>query len=197
MGLVDRNQPGILEAQRKQAGMTILARMFDSLRRYQKMRGKVVMYFIQEYISDGRLVRVLGNNGTVKYTPLVKDETIGTYDIIVDEAPTSTNQKEQVWGILSQLIPFVKGIGWPIPPSVVQYLPLPESLTQEWAQMMTQPNPQAQQAQQLQMAAEQAQIANTEADTAQKQANAGLTAAKIEDQTVKTRGNLVNLATGT
>ena len=175
--------------------MTILARMFDSLRRYQKTRGKVVMYFIREYISDGRLVRVLGNNGQAQYLPLLKDETIGTYDIIVDEAPTSTNQKEQVWGILSQLIPFAKGAGWPIPPSVVRYLPLPESLVEEWMKMV-QPNPQAEQAQQIQQAAQIAEIENTKADTAKKQADAGLTAAKIPAQEIEARSNLVNLATG-
>ena len=195
MGLVDRNQPGILEAQRKQAGMTILARMFDSLRRYQKTRGKVVMYFIREYISDGRLVRVLGNSGQAQYLPLLKDETIGTYDIIVDEAPTSTNQKEQVWGILSQLIPFAKGAGWPIPPQVVKYLPLPESLIEEWMKMV-QPNPEAQKQQQIQEEAQIAQIENTKADTAKKQADAGLAAAKIPAQEIEARSNLVNLATG-
>jgi len=197
MGLVDRNQPGVLEAQRKQAGMTILARMFDSLRRYQKIRGKVVMYFIQEYISDGRLIRVLGQDGQAQYTPLVKDPSIATYDIIVDEAPTSTNQKEQVWAILSQLLPFTKSIGLPVPSEVIKYLPLPQSLSQAWLQMITQPNPAAQQQQQLQMQGMQAQVEKTQAEANEANARAGLTAAKVEGAQIDNRTNVVNLAMGT
>ena len=55
LGLRDANQAGVLEEHRKQAGMTILASLFDSLRRFRKRQGRVLLYYIMTYLSDGRL----------------------------------------------------------------------------------------------------------------------------------------------
>jgi hypothetical protein len=63
LGQKDVNQPGILEAQRKQAGMTVLATLFDSLRRFRKYVGRICLYLIQAYLSDGRLIRITGPEG--------------------------------------------------------------------------------------------------------------------------------------
>lgn len=140
MGMADRAQAGYLEAQRKQAGVTILAIFFDSLRRYRKEQGRVLAYFIKEYISDGRLIRVLGDNGQEQYIPLLKDENTYTYDVVVDDAPTSPNMKEKVFAILSELIPQLMSAGIPIPPEILDYTPLPESLVQKWKAMLPDPN---------------------------------------------------------
>jgi len=104
LGMRDANQPGILEAQRKQAAMTILATMFDSLRRFRKIVGRIRLYFIQEYMSDGRLIRIVGDDGSPEAVQLTKDKTIGEYDVIVDDAPTSPNQKEQNWVTIQPLL---------------------------------------------------------------------------------------------
>ena len=63
LGLQDRNQPGVLEAQRKRAAMAILAPLFNSLRRHKKERGRLVLHHIREDLSDGRLIRVVGESG--------------------------------------------------------------------------------------------------------------------------------------
>lgn len=136
LGQADRMQPGVLEYQRKESAVTILAPLFDSLRRYRKMQGRILLEYIQTYLSDGRLVRILGNDGTQKYVPLVRDEGTATYDIIVDDAPSSPNQKEKVFQILSQLLPVLLKAGMPIPPDVLDYAPLPASLTQKWKEML-------------------------------------------------------------
>lgn len=143
MGMVDRNQPGVLEAQRKRAGMTILAGLFNSLRRHMKERGRVVLYFIDEYMSDGRLVRIVGGDGLEQYVPLRKQEGVKTYDVIVAESPVSTNQKEETFAILMQLLPVIPALvqaGANIPPDIFDYLPLPTTMTQKWKEMLK-PNP--------------------------------------------------------
>lgn len=132
MGAADREQAGVLEYQRKQSAMTILAPMFDSLRRYRKEQGRVMLYFIKEYISDGRLIRIVGEKGA-KYVPLAKDDETLEYDVIVDEAPTSPNQKEATWAIMGGLIPLIMKAG--APPKVYAALlkasPLPTSVVEE------------------------------------------------------------------
>lgn len=132
LGLANRDQPGILETQRKQAGVTMLAVFFDSLRRYRKEQGRVLAYMIKEYISDGRLIRILGNNGHEQFIQLVRDQNTCKYDVIVDDAPTSPNMKEKVFVALSQLLPQLMQAGVPAPPELLDYTPLPSSMVQKW-----------------------------------------------------------------
>ena len=138
LGLADREQAGVLEAQRKQAGLTILAGLFDSLRRYRKRQGRVMLSFIQEYISDGRLIRIAGADGGAQYLPLIRDPQIAEYDVVVDDVSTSPNQKERVFAILMQLLPVVSKMGMPLTPDMMDYLPLPASLIGKWKQTVQQ-----------------------------------------------------------
>ena len=69
----DANQPGILEAQRKQAAMTILATLFDSMRRFRKINGRIRLHYIKNYLSDGRLIRIGGPDGR-RIIPLLKSQ---------------------------------------------------------------------------------------------------------------------------
>lgn len=184
LGLADRQQAGYLEAQRKQAGMTVLATMFDALRRYRKEQGRVLLKMINEYIADGRLVRVVGDEGA-QYVPLMKQEGVLEYDVIVDEAPSSPNNKERVWGIIQSMLPTIMNLpaAGQIMLEILPYTPLPESLVsklKEMAQAQVDPNAvQAQQqAQQLEMAGVQADVENTQADTLKKQAEARKIAAE-------------------
>jgi len=184
LGLADRQQAGYLEAQRKQAGMTVLATMFDALRRYRKEQGRVLLKMINEYIADGRLVRVVGDEGA-QYVPLMKQDGVLEYDVIVDEAPSSPNNKEKVWGIIQAMMPTIMAMpaAGQIMLEILPYTPLPESLVtklKEMAQSQVDPNAiQAQQqAQQLEQQGVEAEIANTQADTAKKQAEAQKIAAE-------------------
>lgn len=132
IGLADRDQAASLEYQRRQAGVTILAAFFDNLRRYRKEQGRVLLYFIQHYISDGRLVRILGENGTPKVIQLIRQPDTVKYDTVVDEAPSSPNQKEAAWMVTQQMLPLIMKQGAP-PPVMLEILkasPLPESSVQ-------------------------------------------------------------------
>lgn len=149
LGQQDQNQPGILEAQRKQAGMTVLATLFDSLRRFRKNVGHIRLFYIQNYFSDGRLVRVAGPLAA-KAVPLIKDKTFGRYDVIIDDAPTSPNQKEANWAVIAPMIGMFKEQLAAKPQllaAILEYSPLPAQLVELLKQMITedQNDPQQQQ----------------------------------------------------
>jgi len=156
LGLAEKDQAGVLEYQRKQAGLTVLATLFDSLRRYRKEQGRLLLYFINNYIPDGTLVKIVGPDGE-QYIPFMRQPDTVKYDVIVDEAPSSPNQKERVWQLLQPLMPTMMKMG--MPPSiwaeVIKFSPLPESLVNKVVQAISNPppNPQAQQQQMEQQAA--------------------------------------------
>lgn len=129
LGQVDRNQPGVVEHQRKQAGMTILAGLFNSLRKYRKEQGKLLLWFITSFLTDGRLIRI-GGPDEKQYVPLLRQEGVVTYDVIVDDAPTAPNLKERTWAALTSMMPFLTRM--PIPPQVwleiIDNSPLPETV---------------------------------------------------------------------
>lgn len=165
LGMANREQAGVLEHQRKQAGVTIIAPLFDGLRRYRKEQGRVMLYFIQHYLSDGRLIRISGN-GTERFVPLIRDSGTAQYDVIVDEAPTSPNMKERVFGIMSELLPTLAKMGVPIPPELLDYSPLPSSLIAKWKEQIQQaggdPRQMQEQMQQMQQQMQQMQQENVQ-----------------------------------
>ncbi|WP_074381597.1 portal protein [Bartonella doshiae] len=123
------NQPGILEEQRRQSSLNLLASFFDGLRRYRQRQGKIILYLIQNYLSDGRLVRIAGDENA-KYVPLTREMiTSLEYDIVVDDAPTSLNEKERTFAIIMQLLPLMQNFATPdIMLDLLRYSPLPASL---------------------------------------------------------------------
>jgi len=171
LGMRDANQPGILEHQRKQAAMTILATMFDSLRRYRKNVGRVRLHYIQRYLSDGRLIRITQQDdkgqAVMMLVPLLRDQTVGDYEVIIDDAPTSPNQKQETWQFLMQLMPVFKGMMTPeAAVAMLEYSPLPSKLVETFRKLVMEgknPPPEAIEAQQIGKAA---QIAKIERDRA-------------------------------
>lgn len=172
LGLRDASQPGVLEMQRKQAGMTIISAFFDSLRRYRKISGEIILYILQNDVPDGRIVRVVGKEKE-QNVALMKDQMLGDYDIIVDEAPTSPNVKDRTWSLVQPLLPM-------LPPqaqlAMLDYAPLPESAVQKIKDAATQAlqgqqqqqDPKVAQAQQMQ----QLKLQEAQADRAMKQQQA-------------------------
>jgi|TARA_Y100000034_G_scaffold136787_1_gene215768 hypothetical protein len=136
LGFAGRNQPGVLEAQRKQSGLTIIAPLFDAMRRYRKEQGRVMLHYIRHYLSDGRLVRIVGQQGQQQYIPLVKQSDTARFDTIVDDAPTSPNMKERVYGSVIELLPTLANMGVPIPPELLDYAPIPSALSQKWKELI-------------------------------------------------------------
>lgn len=136
LGMREVNQPGVLEYQRKQSGISILAPFFDSLKLYRLMQGKTMLKLIQNHLADGRLVRILGQDNA-RYVPLLKENIANIeYDIIVDDAPTSTNEKEKTWQIIQPMLPLLKDMLGPEEMMLIaQYTPLPTSFVDKMKEL--------------------------------------------------------------
>jgi hypothetical protein len=170
LGMREVNQPGVLEYQRKQSGMGILATFFDSLKRYRKLQGRGMLKLIQDYLSDGRKVRIVGQD-RAQYVPLTKEAVASIeYDIIVDDAPTSPNEKEKTFQLMSQLLPMFKDAIGPAEIAIIaEYSPLPASFVEKIKQAIAQkaaqppqPDPETQarmQSEQMKMQVEQGKAA--------------------------------------
>lgn len=172
MGLVGQEQPGVLESMRKQAGVQMMGVLFDAKRAYAKNQGRVLAEFMRNFLSDGRLVRIVGDQGA-QYVPLAKDAMTQRYDIVVDEAPTSHNHKERVLALLMQLVPPLVQAGMaPPPPEVLEYLPLPQAFIEKWRTAAKPPPEVVQQRRAYEEAMKQTEVQGRQAESALKMAQA-------------------------
>jgi hypothetical protein len=189
MGQSTSQQPqvALLEAGRRQQGMNVLAGLFNAKRRYHKEQGRLCLWFIQEYIADGRLI-LIGGPDQRQYVPLIHDPNLAEYDVIVDDAPTSPNMKDKVWGSLMQLFPMLRGMQ--IPPQLyieaLQYSPVPASFAQKMKDILSQPPPPN--------AGQQAEQALNQARTQLVGAQAQKTAAEANQTQVETQKTQVETA---
>lgn len=161
LGLRGAIQANSLESQRKESGLTILAPLFDALKLYRKREGRVVLQFLQRYLNDGRLVKIVGE-ANARYVPLAI-QADARYDIIVDEAPTSPHMKERVWAFIA---PMITKMPPPVISAMLKYSPLPMSVVAELQAVlkkMSEPDPQQQQSAQLETEQQRADIDKTRA----------------------------------
>jgi len=190
MGIADREQAASLELQRRQSAVTILASLFDSLRRYRKEQGGTLLDCLR-MLPAGTLVRVTQDlpdetgemkpqEGYVPFDPAsfgLSDEA-ARFDIIVDQAPSSPNQKEQTWQLVQ---PFIMPLLERYPqllPEVLKASPLPSALTDRLIELVgegSDPEKDEMRQQLTQMAGEMAQA----------RSDRSLEAAKVETDRLK------------
>ncbi|WP_375616854.1 portal protein [Bartonella sp. AP58NXGY] len=154
IGTREVNQANVLENTRRQSTLNLLAGLFDNLKLYRCRQGKIILYLIQNYLSDGRLVRISGPENA-QYVPLTREAvTTLEYDIIVDDSPTSPNEKEKTFAAITQMLPLLGGFLTPeMIPDLLKLSPLPATLVAN----LTAKAQQAQQEQQQQQMMQQSQ----------------------------------------
>lgn len=179
LGMADREQPGILEHARKQSAMAILAPFFDALRRYHKESGRLTLYFIGKYMTDGRMIRINGD-AQAQYVPLTKEWDFTKYDVVVDQSPSSPNSKQAVYGVIAQILPTLAKMNVMPPPEILDYVPdLPASFVQKWKEQIAKPPDQNVEK------AKQLELADKAADVTKKGADAALSEAKAQSEAAK------------
>lgn len=197
LGLAERDQPGILEQQRKQQAYGILAAFFDARRRYVKMCGRKLLKYMREYLPEGKLVRIVGQDGEPQYVPMALTKDAAEYDIVVDEAPQSPNQKLQTWQMLVQMMPLLQNadLGASVWSELIRYSPLPAGLSAKLAKSLMDQEQQEAQAQapqqQLAMRGAVAEVATKEGEAALKQAEAAHVAGEANSQPVRDTADMI------
>ena len=161
LGMANREQAGVVESQRSRQALMVLSPLFSNLRRYRKNQGKMMLYFLREYIPEGRLIRVVGEDGA-KTVPLLKDPLMAEYDVIVEQSPTSPNSKTEAWVAMRDVLPILQQAGFQPPKEIIDILPLPESMTAKWKEQINAgPPPEVrQQMEQMQQAIQELQQEN-------------------------------------
>jgi hypothetical protein len=151
MGMVGHEQSGVLEIERKKSALTILAPLINSVKRYRKMQGGALLTFMRKYIKPGTIMRL-----TDREVPFWGDDATVKYDVVVDDAPTSPNLKNEVWQAMQTILPAALRAGMPIPPDLIKFSPLPDSVADSWVEYIQNQSQQpdmeqiSQQAQQMQ-----------------------------------------------
>lgn len=170
LGMTDKEQAGVLEAQRIQQGVTGLASFFDAYRAYVRDTGRKLASIIRELalMRPGRIVRLLGEQS--RAVPLLADNLAVEYDIIVDQAPMTANMKQQYFEATQELIARLGERGQALVPMLLEFAAVPESLREQMLQAMQQQ--QDPQMQRMQMRGAEAEIAKTESEALENQANA-------------------------
>lgn len=180
LGMREADQAGVLEYQRRQAGLTILQAYFDNLKAYRRQQGELILWYIQHDLSDGRFIRIVGKQ-EAEPVQLIKQATL-EYDVIVADAPTSPNQKEKTWQLITQMLPIIKDMLTPeVMLALAEDSPLPSSTVQKLQKLSEQASesPQAkmqEQMQQTQLMLEQAKVLLTQAQAEKARAEAQATA---------------------
>lgn len=136
LGMVDRQQAGVLEESRKRSAYTTLAPFFDSLRAFRKENGLLQIEFIKNFIPVQNIARVLSQEYQ-QYAQAIKQIDLKGVDVVVTEAPQSENNKQITWAFITQVAPYLQKAGVPVPPEILDYSPLPAPLAEKWKGMIS------------------------------------------------------------
>lgn len=156
LGTADNSQvSALMEAQRINQVVANLAEYFDAITLYQKEQAKLFITYIRMLAenSPGRLLRIIGENGSAKFIELSKDRMAEEYDVVTSEAPVSATQKQETTQIMVQFADKVAALGQNIYPLIVDYLPIKDSDKIKLKEALTPPapSPEQQQIQQAQL----------------------------------------------
>jgi hypothetical protein len=114
---------GVVLEMRKKAATTVLAPLFDNYRRAKLEVGKVLLCYMQTYIAPGRRLRVIGN-GKAGWVTATQDMTEGRFDLKIEEANASINDRLETLTVLQTTLPMLLKQGVPVPPEMVDLLPM-------------------------------------------------------------------------
>lgn len=127
LGLSGKDQPGILESMRKQAGMAILAGFFDALRLHRKLLGRTLIHFMRTYVGPERLAKIVQQEDREGIQIAMLPDA-AKFDVVVDESPQSPNQKLLNFKLLTDYLQIDPAVGPLLNDLILENAPLPSAL---------------------------------------------------------------------
>lgn len=144
-GVAGRDQPIGLEQTRKLATMSIVAPIFSSYRKYRKVHGRLLLYFMWAYFTDETITRVLPKALKEEGLAAIKNTDIAKFDIHVDDAPLSPSMKATTFSVMKDFIQFLPPeVQLRTLPAFLKSSPLPGTVVRELVQQFEaaqQPDP--------------------------------------------------------
>lgn len=140
MGNTVKDTPGVVMEMRRKQGLTVLQTLFDNLRLTRRIVGEILVAYIQEFMADDRILRIVGPAGQ-KHVKIARETGFGQYDVVVEDTTDSPTDKMATMHILQTTLPMLMKAGIPIPPSFVDLLPIAPHIRDEWKAMLQGPPP--------------------------------------------------------
>jgi hypothetical protein len=128
-----RTPASSIESVQRQNLVTI-SQPFDSLRMYKKTQAKLILGFIQEYMDEQEIMRIVGPEDAEIIPAVANGQLIDQYDIVIEESPTSQDKQMEVFAKLNEhnFIPQLQEMGVPVPPAIAKYFPFPPDINQDF-----------------------------------------------------------------
>ncbi|KKL14649.1 hypothetical protein LCGC14_2513530, partial [marine sediment metagenome] len=150
--------------------------------------GRVLLWFMRNFVTEERLVRINGDQNA-KYIELFKKPGAQNFDINVGEAPTSPHMKEKVFAMIMQILPVLpENVRALLMPVLLQYSPFPLEVVDpimEQIKQAQQPDPRQEQLAKIAAAREIAEIEEIRSKTLLNQAKAEAEADGIDIKETK------------
>lgn len=192
----NKQETGVLYKRRIRQVVSSLACYFDSITLYQLEDARLMLDFMRIYAenNDGGLFSVAGVDGRQQFLQISADKLAAQYDVDIDEAPQSMEEKQEYASLLADMADKLLAVDATSAKALlaiaVKYLPLDSEDQQQIMRVLMPPqgqiDPQAvvklqQQVQQLMSQAHQTQIAEMQAKANASNAKAKLDTAKISE----------------
>jgi hypothetical protein len=113
IGNANDNESGVLYKRRIRQSLSKLAGYADSITLYQKEDARLHADLIPVWVenNNGEWVRITGPDGADEFMQISEDMLVSSYDVSIQEAPTTAEDKEMLAAELAQDAVTLAGIG--------------------------------------------------------------------------------------
>lgn len=191
----NKNETGILQRRRIKQVVSTLACYFDSITLYQKEAARLDLDYMRIWAENnaGGVFKLLGADGRKQFLKISADKLAADYDIAIEEAPQSQEEKMEystiLSGIADKLLMTDPTTAKAILAIALKHMPLEQSDLDRVTQLLVPNSPQIDPHMVQQMAAQLQQFKNdaTQVELHDKLAEIALKQAKTLDLTAKSR----------